>query len=67
MWFQRGSETPNLPEDTVLALHYETGLAYEQMGDMDRAVETFMEVYGVNVSYRGVADKLREIQTLQLA
>jgi tetratricopeptide (TPR) repeat protein len=67
MWFQRGSETPNLPEDTVLALHYETGLAYEQMGDMDRAIETFMQVYGVNVSYRGVADKLREIQTLQLA
>ena len=64
-WFQKGLETPDLPEEAILALRYETALAYEKMGDIDKAIETFMEVYGVNVSYRGVGDKLRELQSLQ--
>ena len=67
MWFQKGLETADLPGEAVLALHYETGLAYEQMGDLDKASETFMQVYGVNVSYRGVNEKLRELQSLQPA
>jgi tetratricopeptide (TPR) repeat protein len=66
-WFQKGLEPKNLPEEVILALRYEMGLAYEQMGDIDKALETFMEVYGINVSYRGVGDKLRELQTLQPA
>jgi tetratricopeptide (TPR) repeat protein len=66
-WFQKGLETNDLPEEAILALRYEMGLSYEQMGDIDKANETFMEVYGVNVSYRNVGDKLRELQTLQPA
>ena len=69
-WFQKGLAASDLPEDAILALRYETALAYEKMGDLDKASETFMEVYGVNVSYRGVnvsyrgvSDKLRELQS----
>jgi tetratricopeptide (TPR) repeat protein len=63
MWFKKGLETPALGEEEYQALRYEVGMAYEQMGDVDAAIEVFTEVYGVNVSYRGVADKLRELQT----
>lgn len=63
MWFQRGLDAPGHTEDEYQALRYELGTAYEQAGDMDKALDVFSEVYGVNVSYRGVADKLRELQT----
>ncbi|HEY0544204.1 MAG TPA: tetratricopeptide repeat protein [Pyrinomonadaceae bacterium] len=63
MWFKRGLDAPGHTEDEYQALRYELGSAYEQMGDLDQAIDTFSEVYGVNVSYRGVADKLRELQS----
>lgn len=62
-WFQKGLNAPGHTEDEYQALRFELGTAYEQMGDLDRALEAFTEVYGVNVSYRGVADKLRGLQT----
>jgi tetratricopeptide (TPR) repeat protein len=62
MWFKKGLERRGHTEDEYQALRYDLGLAYEQMGDLDRAIEVFTEVYGVNVSYRGVTSKLRELQ-----
>ncbi|HYO91568.1 MAG TPA: hypothetical protein VEQ40_08025, partial [Pyrinomonadaceae bacterium] len=62
MWFKKGLDTRGHTEDEYQALRYDLGLAYEQMGELDRAIEVFTEVYGVNVSYRGVAGKLRELQ-----
>lgn len=63
MWFKKGLQIPGHTEDEYQALRYEMGLSYEQLGDLDRAIETFTEIYGIDVSYRGVADKLRELQT----
>ena len=62
MWYKKGLDAPGHSVDEYQALRYELGTAYEQMGELDRAIETFTEVYGVNVSYRGVAAKLRELQ-----
>lgn len=66
MWFKKGLEVPNLSEEEDLAMRYELGLAYEQMGDHTKAVESFVEVYGVNVTYRGVSDKLRELREVMV-
>lgn len=62
LWFKKGLEAPGHAEDEYKALRYELGSAYQQMGDISRAVEIFTEVYGVDVSYRDVADKLQELQ-----
>lgn len=62
MWFKRGLESPGHSEDEYQALRYDLGTAYEQMGDLASAIDVFTEVYGINISYRGVADKLRELQ-----
>jgi tetratricopeptide (TPR) repeat protein len=62
MWFKKGLEAPGHTEDEYQALRYDLGTAYEQMGDLDRAIEVFSEVYGISISYRGVAEKLRELQ-----
>lgn len=62
MWFKKGLQAPGHTEDEYQALRYELASAYEQAGDLDQALDLFTEVYGVNVSYRGVADKLRDLQ-----
>lgn len=62
MWFKKGLEAPNHTEDEYQALRYDLGTAYEQMGELDKAIDVFTEVYGINISYRGVAEKLRELQ-----
>ncbi|MCM3869859.1 MAG: tetratricopeptide repeat protein, partial [Pyrinomonadaceae bacterium] len=62
LWFKKGLEAPGHAEDEYKALRYELGLAYQQMGEIARALEIFTEVYGVDVSYRDIADKLQELQ-----
>jgi len=66
LWFKKGLEVPGHSEEEYKALRYELASAYEYMGDLSRALDEFTEVYGVDVSYRGVAEKLRELQTQKL-
>ncbi|HLL14701.1 MAG TPA: tetratricopeptide repeat protein [Pyrinomonadaceae bacterium] len=65
MWFRKGLDAPGHTEDEYQALRYELGMAYEQMGDLERAIEIFSEVYGTDVNYRGVAARLRDLQTMK--
>jgi tetratricopeptide (TPR) repeat protein len=61
-WFKKGLETPGHGEEEYQALRYDLGWAYEQAGDLDRAIDVLTDVYSVDVSYRGVAEKLRDLQ-----
>ncbi len=61
-WFKKGLESPGHSEDIYQALRYEMGLAYEQLGELDNAPRHYTEVYGTAVSYREVADKMRELE-----
>jgi hypothetical protein len=58
-WYGRALETPHLDEEAWLALHYDLGVAYERAGDLPRALEEFSEVYGRDIAYRDVAEKVR--------
>ena len=62
LWFKKGLDAPGLTEEESQALRFELGLAHERLGELDRALDIFSEVYGTDVSYRGVAAKLRELQ-----
>jgi len=61
-WYRRALETPDLDEEAWLALHYDLGVAYEQAGDLPRALEKFSEVYSRNIDFRDVAEKIRTLQ-----
>jgi tetratricopeptide (TPR) repeat protein len=65
LWFKKGLDVPGRGAEEYKALQYELGSAYEQMGDLTRAVSAFTEVYGVDVSYRDVADRLQSLQARQ--
>ena len=62
MWFDRGLKIPNRVEDEYQALRFEIGICYEEMGELDKAIETFTQVYGIDVNYRKVADKIKQLQ-----
>ena len=62
LWFKKGLSAPGHSEDEYQALRYELGAAYEQLGDYKQAREFYTEVYGVDVSYREVADKLSQLK-----
>jgi len=61
-WFNTGLNSAGASEDERQALRFELAAAYEQIGDLDRAIDLFTEVYGINVSYRGVNERLRSLQ-----
>jgi tetratricopeptide (TPR) repeat protein len=62
IWFKKGLSAPGYSEDEYQALRYELASAYEQLGDLKHAREFYTEVYGVDVSYREVADKLSQLK-----
>jgi tetratricopeptide (TPR) repeat protein len=62
LWFKKGLSAPGHTEDEYQAMRYDLGTAYERMGDNERAIEVLSEVYAIDVSYRGVAERLRELQ-----
>jgi tetratricopeptide (TPR) repeat protein len=62
LWFKKGLDAPGRSPEEYKALQYELGSAYEAMGDLHRAVAAFTEVYGVDVGYRDIAEKLESLQ-----
>lgn len=53
------SEIPGMTEQKKDVL-YQLGSAYEQQGDMDKAIAEFKSLYGADIGYRDVADKIDE-------
>jgi tetratricopeptide (TPR) repeat protein len=58
MWYERALETPGLDQETILALRYDLGVAQELAGDTSAARKSFSQVYGVNIDYRDVGERL---------
>jgi len=64
-WFDRGLKIPNRTEDEYQALRFDIGLCQEELGEIDMAIETFTEVYGIDVNYRKVGDKIKQLRAVQ--
>jgi tetratricopeptide (TPR) repeat protein len=62
-WLNQGLDAPNASDEERQALRFELAAAHEQAGDLNRAMDLFTEIYGVNVSYRGVNERLRALQS----
>jgi tetratricopeptide (TPR) repeat protein len=62
-WYQKALTAPGIDEETRTALHYELAAAYETSGDKASAVKHFMEVYGRNIDYRDVAERIKALKS----
>ncbi len=62
-WYQKALTAPGIDEETRTALHYELAAAYETAGDKPSALKHFMEVYGRNIDYRDVAERIKPLKS----
>ena len=62
LWYKRALTTPDLEEESILALRYDLGLALESAGESNAALDSFRQVYAANIDYRDVADRIATLQ-----
>jgi pilus assembly protein FimV len=60
-WFERALKLPG-DEETRTAIHYELASAYEKAGNRESALNHFLEVYGSNIDYRDVAERIKTLK-----
>ena len=62
-WYERALKLPTIDAETRTALHYELASSYETAGDKTAALNHFMEVYGSNIDYRDVAERIKTLKS----
>jgi pilus assembly protein FimV len=62
LWYQRALDMPGLDQEAVMALRYDLALALDMAGEADAALDSFRQVYAMNIDYRDVADRIATLQ-----
>ncbi len=62
-WYEKALKIPGIDGETRTALHYELGSSYEASQDKTQALTHFMEVYGSNIDYRDVAERIKALKS----
>lgn len=62
LWYQRALELPGLEQETIIALRYDLGVAEEQAGNTNAALDSFRQVYAMNIDYRDVSERISALQ-----
>ncbi len=62
-WYDKALKMPTIDGETRVALHYELAAAYETCGDKTSALKHFMDVYGSNIDYRDVAERIKALKS----
>jgi pilus assembly protein FimV len=62
-WYERALKLAGIDEETRIALNYELASAYENAGNKPAALSHFMEVYGSNIDYRDVAERIKALKS----
>ncbi|MGA2001051.1 MAG: tetratricopeptide repeat protein [Terriglobales bacterium] len=61
-WYEKALKI-STDEEQRLSLHYDLANAYEAAGDRPSALQHFMEVYGSNIDYRDVAERIKALRS----
>ena len=62
-WYERALQVPTIDNETRTALNYELASAYEAAGDKPSALKYFMDVYGSNIDYRDVSERIKALKS----
>ncbi len=62
-WYEKALSLPSLDQETRTALHYELASSYETAQDKNHALHHFMEVYGSNIDYRDVGERIKALKS----
>ncbi len=61
-WYEKALKVAS-DEEQRLSLHYDLANAYEVSGNRQSALQHFMEVYGSNIDYRDVAERIKALRS----
>ncbi len=64
-WYRKGLEAPDIKEVETVGLLYDLGCVYQDMGDLELAYRTFLEVYGLNTNYRDIVNRVKELEAVK--
>jgi tetratricopeptide (TPR) repeat protein len=62
-WYEKALKLPTIDREASTAIHYELACAHETGGNAKAALAHFMEVYGVNIDYRDVAERIKALKS----
>jgi tetratricopeptide (TPR) repeat protein len=62
-WFEKALTIPGLDQEARLAIHYELGSACEAALDKPAALRHFTAVYGGNIDYRDVGERIQALKS----
>ncbi len=62
-WYEKALTIPGLDPESRLAIHYELGAASESAHNKDAALRHFTQVYGANIDYRDVAERIQALKS----
>lgn len=62
MWYQKALGVSGLDQESILALRYDLGVAQDLAGEKAAALDSFTQVYAINIDYRDVADRIAGLQ-----
>jgi tetratricopeptide (TPR) repeat protein len=62
-WYDKALGVPTIDGETRTALNYELASAYEMAGDKASALKHFMDVYGSNIDYRDVSERIKALKS----
>jgi hypothetical protein len=61
-WYETALKLPTIDQETRTALHYELASSLETAGNKSAALHNFLEVYGSNIDYRDVAERIKALR-----
>jgi pilus assembly protein FimV len=61
-WYEKALTLPSLDQETRTALHYELASSFESAGNNPAALNNFLQVYGSNIDYRDVAERIKALR-----
>jgi len=61
-WYEKALTLPSLDQETRTALHYELASSLESAGNRPAALNNFLEVYGSNIDYRDVGERIKALR-----
>ena len=62
-WYRKGSGVPTIDGETRVALHYELAPPTKPPATRPSALKHFMDVYGSNIDYRDVAERIKALKS----
>jgi len=61
-WYESALKIPGIAEESRLAVYYDLASAHEASGDRKAALDDLMKVYGSNIDYRDVAERIKTLR-----